>query len=113
MMRTVTFAPVARPVRFTTVPDSVPAVAPALSELSVPTDTPGAARAGAAVSAPRATVNNAAPVARTLRPSMSCNPPRAGARAPKTQERAPSPDASRVRGARRGHYRPDRRPDGS
>ncbi len=67
-MRTVTFASTALAVRLTTSPCSVPALAPALSELTDPTVTPDDASAGLAASPAIATETSATPAARTFEP---------------------------------------------
>jgi hypothetical protein len=64
-MRTVTLASTTWPVRLTTWPPSVPALAPAFSELTDPTVTPDAASAGLA---PSPANTSATPAARTIKP---------------------------------------------
>src|ERR1700754_3047012 len=84
MMRTVTFASVARPVRLTTVPCSVPFAAPAASELSVRAEPLAEAGAGPAAAPASATENSATPAARAFRPFIY-DPPSIG-HTPRTQQ---------------------------
>src|SRR6478735_8931333 len=83
--RTVTFALRAAAVSLWTEPESLPALAPAFSELSVETDTVGAASAGEAARPTSPTVSNDAPAARNLRPSMSETPRARACERPETQ----------------------------
>src|SRR5689334_7367787 len=65
-MRTVTGATTARAVRLAISPRSVPAFAPAASELTDDTVTPGDAKAGLATGPTSAMPTSATPAARTL-----------------------------------------------
>ena len=95
----VAFVPLfaARPESLTTLPVSVPAVAPLLSELNAETDTPGAASAGEAARPINPTAISDAPTARTLPTSMSTPSVRARGPRPNGLEAFQSPNGKAMR----------------